>query len=146
MFILLFYVYSLLVGTIWSIRVTLLLWLDQLQVWIRFFFRTVFDELDFSRLVWVTEQSSEFKLAQNLLSCAQYDFFFFFVCDSQQARRRQPHQTFWGAFAKLRKATVSFAAYICLSVRMEQLGSHWTDFYEIWYFSVFRKSVENIQV
>jgi hypothetical protein len=29
-----------------------------------------------------------------------------------------------GAFAKLRKATLSFV----LSVRMEQLGSHWTDY------------------
>jgi len=32
-----------------------------------------------------------------------------------------------GAFAKLRKATISFV----MSVRMEQLGSHWTDFHEI---------------
>jgi hypothetical protein len=29
------------------------------------------------------------------------------------------------------------------SVRMEQLGSHWTEFHEIWYFL---KSVEKIQV
>ena len=34
----------------------------------------------------------------------------------------------------------------CPSVRMEQLGSHWMDFYEIWYTSIFRKSVEKIQV
>jgi hypothetical protein len=27
------------------------------------------------------------------------------------------------------------------SVRMEQLGSHWSDFHEIWYFSIFWKSV-----
>jgi hypothetical protein len=27
------------------------------------------------------------------------------------------------------------------SVRMEQLGSHWTDFYEIWYLCIFRNSV-----
>jgi hypothetical protein len=33
-----------------------------------------------------------------------------------------------------------------MSVRMEQLGSHWTDFHEIWYLSIFRKSVEKIQV
>jgi len=33
-----------------------------------------------------------------------------------------------------------------LSVVMEQLGSQWTDFYEIWYLSIFRNSVENIQV
>jgi len=28
---------------------------------------------------------------------------------------------------------------------MEQLGSHWTDFHEIWYLSTFRKFVEKIQ-
>jgi hypothetical protein len=31
-----------------------------------------------------------------------------------------------GAFAKLREATISFV----MSVRMEQLGSDWTDFHE----------------
>jgi len=30
-------------------------------------------------------------------------------------------------------------------VRME-LASHWTDFHEIWYISIFRKSVEKIEV
>jgi hypothetical protein len=38
--------------------------------------------------------------------------------------------TFLGAFAKLRKATISFVRSVRLSVRMEQLGSHWTDFLE----------------
>jgi len=28
---------------------------------------------------------------------------------------------------------------------MEQLGSHWTDFHEIWYLRIFRKSVKKIQ-
>jgi hypothetical protein len=32
------------------------------------------------------------------------------------------------------------------SVRTEQLGSHWTDFYEIWCLGIFRKTVEKIQV
>jgi len=32
---------------------------------------------------------------------------------------------------KLRKATISFVMYVRLSVRMEQLGSYRTDFYEI---------------
>jgi hypothetical protein len=32
-----------------------------------------------------------------------------------------------GAFAKFRKATVSFV----VSVRPEKLGSHWADFHEI---------------
>jgi hypothetical protein len=35
--------------------------------------------------------------------------------------------TLVGAFAELRKATISFV----MSVRMEQIGSHWTDFHEI---------------
>jgi hypothetical protein len=39
--------------------------------------------------------------------------------------------------------------YVCqfvrLSVRMEQIGSHWTDVYEIWYFGIFRKAVDKIQ-
>jgi hypothetical protein len=43
--------------------------------------------------------------------------------------------TFLGAFAELQKATVSFVMSVCLSdrpsARIEQLGSHWTDFYEI---------------
>jgi len=29
---------------------------------------------------------------------------------------------------------------------MAQLGCHWTDFKEIWYMSIFRKCVEEIQV
>ena len=40
-------------------------------------------------------------------------------------------------------------ASLCLSVRlskMEQLGSHCTDFYEIWYSSIFLLSVKKIQV
>ena len=34
-------------------------------------------------------------------------------------------------FAILRKATISFVMSVRLSARVEQLGSHWTDFYEI---------------
>ena len=44
---------------------------------------------------------------------------------------------FLGAFAELRKATIGFA----LSVLLGQLGSHWTEFHEIWYLSIFRKFV-----
>ena len=44
-------------------------------------------------------------------------------------------QHFLGAFAKLRKVTVSFVMSVCptvcVSVRVEQLGSHWTDLHEI---------------
>jgi len=35
---------------------------------------------------------------------------------------------------------------VCLSGRIEQLGSDWTDVYEIFYLSIFWKSVEKIQV
>jgi hypothetical protein len=52
---------------------------------------------------------------------------------------------FLSAFAKLRKATISFAMFFRPSVRMEQLRYQWTDFDEILYLSFFRKSVEKIQ-
>jgi hypothetical protein len=68
-------------------------------------------------------------------------------CDGQYANRTQwsrilpekiccsaTHEnflSFLGAFAKFRKATLSFFLSVCLSLRMEQLGSHWTDFDEI---------------
>ena len=40
---------------------------------------------------------------------------------------------------------LSVCPSFCQSVRMEQLGSHWTDFHEIW-FGFRRRSVEKIQV
>jgi hypothetical protein len=49
-------------------------------------------------------------------------------------------------FAKLRKANINFVISIRPSVRMEQLGSHPTDFHEIIYLVIFRKPVEKIQV
>ena len=36
--------------------------------------------------------------------------------------------------------SVSFIMPIRLSVRMEQLGSPWTDFHEIWYLRIFKKA------
>ena len=53
---------------------------------------------------------------------------------------------FLGALAKLRKTPISFVMSVCLSVRMQQLGSQWTDFYEISHLRICRKSVEKIQV
>ena len=52
------------------------------------------------------------------------------------------HCLFLSAFAKLRIATVRFV----MSVRPLSICSHWADFHEIWYLSIFRKSVEQIQV
>jgi hypothetical protein len=47
-----------------------------------------------------------------------------------------------GTFAKLRKVAIS----LIMSVNMEQLSSHWKDFHEIWYLSIFKKSFKEIQV
>ena len=54
---------------------------------------------------------------------------------------------FLGAFAKLRQATIIFIASIRPSVRMEQLGSHWTDFYGSLFLSIFQKKCrENLSL
>jgi hypothetical protein len=53
---------------------------------------------------------------------------------------------FLNPFTKLQKATVSFIMSVRLSVRMEQLGFQWTDFKQVFYFRIFRKSIEKIQV
>jgi hypothetical protein len=62
-----------------------------------------------------------------------------------------------GAVEPLKKKdwTINFVISVCLSVRpffrlcvslrMEKLGSHWRDFHEIWYFSIFRNYVEKVQ-
>jgi hypothetical protein len=59
---------------------------------------------------------------------------------------RRYFSQFLDSFANLRKATISFVMPVRPIVRMEQLGSHWTDFHEIWYFSIFRISVEKTEV
>jgi hypothetical protein len=48
--------------------------------------------------------------------------------------------------AILRKATISPVMYVSPSVRMEQLGSLWTNFDEILHLSIFRKAVEKIKI
>jgi hypothetical protein len=52
------------------------------------------------------------------------------------------------AFRRVRKIARSDykLRHVCPSVRMEQRGSHWTDFDEILYLCFLRKSVEKIQV
>jgi hypothetical protein len=47
-----------------------------------------------------------------------------------------------GAFAILRKVTISSVMSVCSSVRTKHFGSPWMDFRKIWYFSIFRKSAE----
>jgi len=48
------------------------------------------------------------------------------------------------AFAKLRKATVSFVMSVCPSAW--NIGSHRADFHEMRYWSIFLKSVKKLQV
>ena len=63
-----------------------------------------------------------------MVGCHLYVKFFWFQRDFTDILY------FIGASVKLRKATVSYVMfvrpYVRLSVRMEQLGSHWTDFHE----------------
>jgi hypothetical protein len=56
----------------------------------------------------------------------------------------RPFHILLGAFAKLREATISFVMSVRLFVRMDRLSSHWTDFHELLYLSILRKSVEKI--
>ena len=67
----------------------------------------------------------KYKEKSFLIPCAVY------LCNKATACDNglyiQLKHPFLGAFVKLRKATTSFV--IC--ARMEQLGSHWTDFHEI---------------
>jgi hypothetical protein len=51
-------------------------------------------------------------------------------------------ESFLGSFSKLRKVT--YLRHVCPSVRMEQQGSHLTDFHEIW-LSIVRKYVEKLK-
>jgi hypothetical protein len=51
----------------------------------------------------------------------------------------------FSGFAKLRekKMAISFVMPVRRSVPMEQRGSHSTDFHEIWYLSILRKTHQN---
>jgi hypothetical protein len=57
---------------------------------------------------------------------------------------RQEQTQFVGVFAKLWKATISFVVYVCPSACNNSAPT--TVFHEIWYLSIFRKSVEKIKV
>jgi len=45
-----------------------------------------------------------------------------------------------------KRLTASSCLSVRPSVRVEQLGSHWTDFHEVWYLGIFRTTAEKIQV
>ena len=56
----------------------------------------------------------------------------------------EPH--FWERSQNSEKRLLVSCMSVRPSIRREQLGYHWTDFHEIWYLSIFRKTVEKIQV
>jgi hypothetical protein len=53
---------------------------------------------------------------------------------------------FLSALRKIDKTIITFATFVLTSVRMEQLCFQCTDLHEIWHLSVFRNSVENVEV
>jgi len=76
---------------------------------------------------------------KNFIFCPRSALMCFFFGGSQNKQRLFPFTALtdliFGAFAKLRKATISFLMSVSLSVRlsvrMEHLVSHWADFHEI---------------
>jgi hypothetical protein len=79
-----------------------------------------------------------------------YKVYLCVLCGSENKQRLFPYTalTVWflGSFPKLRKVTITFVMSVIISVRMEQLGSHWTDFHEVLFLSIFPKSIKKIQV
>ena len=67
-------------------------------------------------------------------------------CTFRQKPLQASRMFLLGVFAKLRKVTTTYIMSVCPSVHMGQLGSHWTNFYEIWYLSTFQTYVEKIKV
>jgi hypothetical protein len=56
--------------------------------------------------------------------------FYFTFIHSPSSFHHHPPQLCSGSFANLQKETIIFVLSVRPSVRMEQLGSHWTDFHE----------------
>jgi hypothetical protein len=71
--------------------------------------------------------------------------------ESNLARYSNEAHWFLVTLTKLRKAIISFVMSVRPSVRLSvwnnsKLGSHWADFHEILYLSIFRRSVEKVKV
>ena len=70
--------------------------------------------------------------------------------DSVSSRFQKPTFIFHrilGSFTEIaKKVPITFVMYVRLSVRMYQRGSHSTDFREIWYWELSRKSVDKLQI
>ena len=75
-----------------------------------------------------------------------HSVFMCFVWISEQTAIISLYNFNWVVFRCVRKIAKSDLTSSYPSVRMEQLGCHWTDSHEIWYLSIFRKYVEKIPV
>ena len=86
-------------------------------------------------------------LTFNISSFCSHTVFMCFVWISEQTAIISLSRINWlvlDEFSKLRNRLLPSS---CPSVRLsvEQLDSHWTDFHEIWYLSIFRTTVEKVQ-
>ena len=73
----------------------------------------------------------------NLHSEVKYGFNYADFCEARII------SSFWAHLQNFEKRLFTAS---CLSLSMGQLSFHWTDFYEIWYVSIFRKFVAKRQV
>ena len=57
-------------------------------------------------------------------------------------------EVLFGAFTKLRKATISFVTFVCPSVRSQATTQlpHWMDFHETCYLKISKKSIDKCQM
>ena len=62
----------------------------------------------------------------------------------KEAKKQNIHFTIFRRIRKIAKSDYQLR-HVCPSVRMEQLGSNWTDFDEIRFLKIFRKSAHKIQ-
>ena len=73
------------------------------------------------------------------------------LSSARSIQSKWPHPTFLKIQLQARskncekRLLASSRLSVCPSVHMEQLGSHWADFHDIWYRNFFSKSVQKIQ-
>ena len=66
-------------------------------------------------------------------------------CSSQASTMCFYPCSYFSCVQKIAKSDFSFVIADRLSVDMEELGSHWTDFHEIWYFEFFFNLLRNFK-
>ena len=89
-------------------------------------------------------------LSQSATATGRYNRWFFRLLLRNNGEVQILHVThsYDRGFRGVRKIVkiVCQLCHVSMSVRTEQLGHHWTDSHGIWYLSIFRISVEKIQI